>query len=410
MLQKKPRYAVPPSVELVRGREGFAALAGEWDRLLGKSPGDSVFLTYEWIDTWWRAFGRGRELFILTLRDQYGRLACIAPFMRSEQRMNGVRMRAISFIGAGGEAVPSHLNIITAPGSAAWASERVFDTLMENDGEWDMLHLTDMAEDSPFAMTLTALSRRMGLRCVVDAGSVCPYIPSQPTWEEFEKTLDSKMKSEMRRKLKKLTADHDVRFITSIADPGDALETYFALHVNRWEGAGSTGLLGSHENVDKFHRSLVQKFNRRGWLRFYFLMIDNEPAAAVYGFEYGGKFYGYNTGFDKKWSAYGVVKLLMRHIVEDTINRGLAEYDLLCGDHPYKHEWTDRKRRLLDVTVWNDNRRASLHRAVNTAYNSMKAIIKSTPLYRKKRAKGRDGRVTGNEGNPTALPPSFRNN
>jgi len=373
---------------LVRGRDGLAALSREWNGLLGKSPGGSVFLTYEWIDTWWRAFGKGRELFILTQRDASGRLRCIAPFMRSEQRMNGVRMRAITFIGAGGETVPSHLNIIASPGSAARASEYIFGSLMEKRDEWDVLRLTDMAEDSPFAITLTALSREAGLTCVVNPGSVCPYIPARATWEEFETTLGSKMKSEMRRKLKKLSADHEVRFVGDITDPDAALEKYFALHMNRWEGSGSTGLLSGHENVDKFHRSLIQKFNRRGWLRFYFLMIDNEPAASVYGFEYGGKFYGYNTGFDTKWSAYGVVKLLMRHIMEDAIARGLTEYDLLCGDHPYKREWTDRIRRLLDVTVWNDTRRAGVHRAVSAAYSSMKAIIKSTPLYWKKTVTG----------------------
>lgn len=394
MPQKSFKYSVPQAanpylrVELVRGREGFKALSREWDQLLGNSPGNSVFLTYEWMDTWWHAFGKGRELFILTVRDASGELRCIAPFMRSEQRMNGVRMRAISFMGAGGEASPSHLNIIAAPGFAARAAESIFDSLMENGDEWDVLILTDMAEDSPFAMTLSAMSREAGLRCVVDSGSVCPYIPAGLTWEEFENTLNSKMKSEMRRKLKKLSADHDVEFISPETDPGDALETYFSLHRNRWEESGSEGLLGNHENVDKFHRSLVHKFSNRGWLRFYFLMIDNEPAAAVYGFEYGGKLYGYNTGFDTKWSAFGVVKLLMHHIMEDSIRRGLSEYDLLCGDHPYKREWTDRKRRLLDVTVWNGTRRASVHRAVNTAYNSVKAIIKSTPLYRKKHSGG----------------------
>ncbi len=360
-------YGASPRTGLVRGREGLAALSGEWDRLLGKSPGDSVFLTYEWIDTWWRAFGRGRELFILTLRAPSGELRCIAPFMRYEQRINGLRVRAISFIGSGGEAVPSHLNIITAPGSASEASGLIFDSLMEKGGEWDVLRLTDMAEDSPFAMTLTALSRKAGLRSVVGAGSVCPYIPVRATWEEFEQTLASKMRSEMRRKLKKLSADHDVRFIGDMADPGDALDAYLALHVNRWAGSGSAGLLGSHVNVDKFHRSLVRKFSKRGWLRFHFMMIDGGPAAAVYGFEYGGKFYGYNTGFDRKWSQFGVVKLLMRHIMKDAITRGLKEYDLLCGDHPYKREWTDRKRRLLDVTVWNGTRRADVHRAVSAA-------------------------------------------
>ena len=68
-----------PSVEHVSDIAGLRRLRPEWNGLLCRSPASSVFLTWEWIATWWEHFGREGDLLILAVRDESGRLVGLAP-------------------------------------------------------------------------------------------------------------------------------------------------------------------------------------------------------------------------------------------------------------------------------------------------------------------------------------------
>ena len=58
---------------------GFEALRREWNPLLSRSRFDTVFLTHEWLSTWWEYLGEG-ELWILAFRrPQNGELVGIVP-------------------------------------------------------------------------------------------------------------------------------------------------------------------------------------------------------------------------------------------------------------------------------------------------------------------------------------------
>ena len=80
-------------VTLVREESDLLALRGEWDALLRSSHSNGLFLTWEWISTWWRIYGDGRALHLLAARDDGGRLIGLAPLMRIRRRLLGVRGR-----------------------------------------------------------------------------------------------------------------------------------------------------------------------------------------------------------------------------------------------------------------------------------------------------------------------------
>ncbi len=56
------------TVETIDDAGGFAALRSEWTELLADSAAPSVFLTWEWLHTWWKHLGGGRRLAMLTVR------------------------------------------------------------------------------------------------------------------------------------------------------------------------------------------------------------------------------------------------------------------------------------------------------------------------------------------------------
>ena len=68
-------------VDVLTAETAFQTLRPEWLRLLGELSFQSVFLTPQWQETWWRHFGAGRQLSILTVRSDDGRLQGLAPLM-----------------------------------------------------------------------------------------------------------------------------------------------------------------------------------------------------------------------------------------------------------------------------------------------------------------------------------------
>src|SRR5256712_13207878 len=65
-------------VQRIEDPLAFADLREEWDDLLAASSADCLFLTWEWLHTWWKHLGGRRRLHLLLARD--GReLTAIAP-------------------------------------------------------------------------------------------------------------------------------------------------------------------------------------------------------------------------------------------------------------------------------------------------------------------------------------------
>ena len=65
----------------------------------------NVFRRWEWISTWWKWFGKGRELYVLTLTRGSG-LVGVAPLCLARTRLGG---RKLAWIGAGGPTYPNTL-------------------------------------------------------------------------------------------------------------------------------------------------------------------------------------------------------------------------------------------------------------------------------------------------------------
>lgn len=55
--------------EVINTVAKFEDLKPEWNRLLEASRSNCIFLTWEWLYTWWKHLSGGRRLFVLTVRD-----------------------------------------------------------------------------------------------------------------------------------------------------------------------------------------------------------------------------------------------------------------------------------------------------------------------------------------------------
>ena len=56
------------TVETIDDGPGFAKLKPEWEDLLESSASQCLFLTWEWLHTWWKHLAADRQLSILAVR------------------------------------------------------------------------------------------------------------------------------------------------------------------------------------------------------------------------------------------------------------------------------------------------------------------------------------------------------
>lgn len=329
------------SVETIAELPPFTMLRGEWSELLQSSRSDGVFLTWEWLHTWWRHLARGRRLAILAVR-RGAELVAIAPFASAGTSLLGVSR--LAFLGTG-RVGSDYLDVIVRKGAERDAIAALASHLSRAGAALDMrqVRITSSA-GSQLAREL----RRSGSRVRVTRTHRCPVIDLRGrSWEGYLASLGSEHRYGFQRKLRKLEAKHELRFecVRSETRRRELLPILFELHRLRWrERGGSDGLDGP--GIRGFHEDVTRLALERGWLRLFVLWLGGAPAAALYGFRYGRVFSFYQSGLDPRFLKLSVGVVAMGLAIKAAIEEGACEFDLLHGEEPYKFHWTKKTRRL----------------------------------------------------------------
>jgi glycosyltransferase involved in cell wall biosynthesis/CelD/BcsL family acetyltransferase involved in cellulose biosynthesis len=336
----------------------FEKLKYEWDELVEQSAAPCLFLTWEWLHTWWKHQAERRQLRIVTVRDGE-QLIAIAPLCVKPARPSRLMpFRVLEFLGVGSVG-SDYLDLIVRRGHEDVALSAVAAYLT------DAGSLLEMVRVRPSASMSSALAERLGQRgwFVSQATSdVCPYIElTGQTWESYLATLGSGHRYNFRRQWRTVDKTHAAQLSAVASEPErqEALAALFDLHDRRW---GSRTTAFSTAELRAFHEEFTRLALARGWLRLFVLRLDGQPAAALYGFRYGPTFYFYQSGFDPQFARLSVglvtIGLTIRHAIEE----GAAEYDLLHGDERYKFLWAHASRALARLELYPPGLRGALGR------------------------------------------------
>ena len=347
-------------VETVEDPRSFESLKEEWNELLRASRSESLFLTWEWLWTWWKHLSDGRRLRLLTVR--CGReLIAIAPLAVRPPRVRRLLpFRAVEFLGSG-LIGSDYLDVIIRGGKEQGACHALADFLQH---EKLMLELTQLERRSCVAETLAAELKRRGWRLSETKTEVCPFINlSGHSWQSYLATLGPEHRYNFLRRLKNLMKQFEVRFeqVHTEEQRREALDLLIALHNLRWRNRGSSEAFCTADLVS-FHDELSRLALERGWLRLFVLRLDGKPAAALYGFSYHRIFYYFQAGFDPSFGKLSVGLVTMGLAIKSAIEEGAEGYDLLHGDEPYKFHWARAARELGRVELYPPGARGLLYK------------------------------------------------
>jgi CelD/BcsL family acetyltransferase involved in cellulose biosynthesis len=292
----------------------LTALRDDWSRLADASG--NVFLTWDFTATWWRHFGAGREPVIGSVRRD-GALTALVPLHRG-----GAGVRTLRFSGSG---VADQVGVVCAPSdipAAAAELNRIRAEVPHDVFFGDRLGGAEGWSDH--------LRARPVMR---EANPVLDIETSD--WDEFLAGRSSNFRQQARRYERRLSRDHELRYrlCSTLGELDDYLDVLFDLHERRW-GAGTTEF--QTEPSRAFHGDFARAALERGWLRLWIAELNGRPAAAWYGFRFGGSDWFYNSGRDPAFDRLSVGLVMTMHAVREAVTDGMHAYRFLLGGEEYK--------------------------------------------------------------------------
>jgi len=335
------------TVSVIIDSYSFESLEDEWNSLLDRNRSGSVFLTWDWLYTWWSKFRGECLLNIVTVRDSTGKLVGLGPFCVNDQ-WGGLPVKALTFLGSS-HISSEYLDIISDPDYEYDVALAIFNSLRSNSLEWDCLIFTDTLRTSSVYNYFKRIAFEKSYSVKETVSEICPYLNLSDSQDATLSKFKSQLRSTIKRRTKKLEKKGvKLKVATNSDEVSNYIEKLFDLHQKRWNIKGKKGNF-KDDIVKSFHAEVAMRLLSRGLLGLYTLQVDDKIIAALYSFQFKGTLFYFQSGFDPEWSSYSPGTVLMWKCVSDAIDRGLTKFDYLRGDEFYKSTWSDQSKNTYSL-------------------------------------------------------------
>jgi CelD/BcsL family acetyltransferase involved in cellulose biosynthesis len=339
-------------VELITEWRALDALALCWNALLCESEANTLFLTWEWMQSWIRSTGWRQSPLVAVAHD--GGAACgIAPFYVARYKLLGAKtVRVLQPMGDMGADYP---DVIVRRDRAEEISRALFGALEKQKRRWDCLWLTNVRGWNGATQRLLRTTDRFLAR--QRPAEFCS-VALPPTVQEFDFALSAKRRQELRRLRRNLLGQPGTAITRceKREDLASYLNALFRLHTLRWQRKGEPGTFGPEKR--ELYRDFAPKALDRGWLSLYGLKANNEFKAVQIGYTYGDTYHAVQEGYDPDYSP-GAGNVLRHEVFGACIKAGLKCYDFLGGMTEHKRMWQGKMREGADLFI---GRRSALNR------------------------------------------------
>lgn len=337
-------------VEEVSDEASFSALEKEWNAFLVRSSMNAPFLRHEWFCAWWKAFGENKKMAVLIVRTETGRWVAVAPLMEETGVRAGLPCRILTSMSNDHSCRFDFLLSNDPQDPPGEAIEAIVDAVARRSPKVALLELQDILADSPTALALQEAAARRGQKVGMRPTLQTPYIPVEGKWSVYFESVSGHLKRNLRRRRRQLEEQGKVSIQQWTGDAlsegdrlMDRLQEGFEIEAMAWKGSAGTAIRENKIWVE-FYRQLAQTAAERGWLRLYFLRLDDRPIAFYYTLLYDRKLYYLKLGYDPTYARYSPGILLHQEILESLFREKVVELDFLGPMMEWKREWAKGER------------------------------------------------------------------
>ncbi len=326
-------------IQTIETDDAFFALEPVWNHVLSQCNNNSVFLTWEWIETWWMVYAADYRLAVL-LAFEDGRPSAIAPLV--------IRRREkprLEFFGQN-QAYGEYLGFLVPAGRetdliGAFCS-RLAD--MRRQGLWETMAFAVVREDQLEFQVICDRLTQLGITTQKLEPRISPVAHLAPSWQSYVAGLDRQFVRRIEYNLRRLSRIGPIRF--EMAATSDECRTFFDdfidMNNERWQRP-------MDETFIAFHRRIASRFLPLGRLALARLSLAGKPIAVKYDYIFDNKVWGYQGGWDRAFAKYEVGSVLLYKLLAHAATADLEAYDFLEGNEWYKRRWSNRQIVARDI-------------------------------------------------------------
>ena len=334
------------------GVELVEQLALEWRFLCQENSADEPFFQPDWIAAYTRAYLPLGALLLLTARTR-GMLSAVLPLMVGRVKVLGIPVRRLR---AAYRPYTCRFDLTRRDGPLGDLAVNALWTSLKDRPDWDVLEFPDVPQRGALE-DLLRLAEADGFPTGRLRSMNSPYL-SLSGWDGredyFLRQVDSRFASTFRRRKRKLTGQGSLALRSSSdADP-DLLRLFFDMEASGWKGRQGTAIRNDRR-YRQFYEEVARGLARFGYLRLHFLEHQGKMIAGHFGFTYRQRHSTPKGARDEEYDRFGPGHLLTDMVLRDCAERGLAEFDFLCEDDPWKLSWTSQVRPHAHLYIFRKN-------------------------------------------------------
>jgi CelD/BcsL family acetyltransferase involved in cellulose biosynthesis len=331
------------TIEEITSAEQLKSIAPIWDSLLAQSARPEIYLTYEWMSTWWQCFrDESRHLKVLLVRES-GQPVGIAPLMLTNEHLLGLRVRTVAFLTTRRFAdAPTNfsasLDFITVPSRSAEVLHAVMTYLTRGGHDWDFVRLHPIPGSSATIQELTRLSDDFGLSCFSTEVIKNAYVFTGMPWEQHLNSLSKNFRKQLRAQERKLAALGPIEYelVTNPSDIDRAIEDMMNIERRSWKW--NVGISINSVAFRNFYPEFARTAVKRGWLNLWLMHINGENIVYEFAVIYNGQAEILKGSFDNQYHHYSPGNQLAQKEFETYFGTA-RRIGLLWGDAAAKQRW-----------------------------------------------------------------------
>jgi CelD/BcsL family acetyltransferase involved in cellulose biosynthesis len=352
----EPRDALV--VDLYRSFADLAPFRAEWDDFM-EAIGAEIFLTHDWLATWWKYYGKDRPLLIACMRHR-GALIAALPLYLDRISLGAFSLRVIRIVGS--IYMPVTLTLPVQRSRLAEALPRLI-AVVSDEWRWDLIHLgvlSGKCEVIPQIRDALASCHPLVEEPVIRQTGVQTYFDLEADWDAYVARLNKSKRKRLKNCLKEITKNNYVvsSHLSGAEDFSVHFEAFHRQHQDHWRDRGLPGHFRDWPDAYAFHREVAATSLNRDRLRLLAIHVNGKIAGYEYMYKFAqtyNSFLGSRGPLDeKKGITYGRVAFYQKYILamRDNVNC----IDSMRGHYPHKVELGGHEKPTHDVLVLNRRR------------------------------------------------------
>jgi len=342
----------------------LASSANAWNQLVERSQTHTIFQTFEWHQSWWKAFGGDAKPLVL-LAHEDATLLGIAPLVMTRRWVLGRRRRVIEFMGSGASdyadfivdtSRPDVLNLLVR-----W--------LAEHGDLWDLLLLSNIP-DEHHVKILSQQCEHVGMDSQVRTLCRCLSCCCSDS-EEGQAFLRHKRLRRARNYYSK-HGELAIEVHSSAEVIAANLPAYFQQHILR-RAVTEVPSKFLDERWQVLYRELGRALAPAGQMLLMETCLDGQPLAYEVCFRRGDSLLAYDRCFDIERSKHSPGQLSLANLIQYMLDHSMHRLDLGRGDEPYKLQIANREHKNLELRVYHSTLSRALDRLALRAVTWLEA-------------------------------------